>query len=110
MIPESIQVGPYPYTVKIVERLRSDSGEKLAGHARHGQGIIEIDSEQSAICMRETLLHEVLHGVCSTVGLWDEKQTYTEESFIRCVTAMLLDTLRRNPALVEYLTETPTND
>lgn len=50
---------------------------------------------------RDTLLHEVLHGLLRIVNLIpDDKE---EERVVVALAPLLLDALRRNPGLVEYL-------
>lgn len=52
---------------------------------------------------REVVLHEVLHGVMTAANLaWDDDND--EERIVRSISGPLLDTLRRNPQLVKYLT------
>jgi len=52
---------------------------------------------------RDTVLHEVLHGLVRIVGL--VKDDDEEERIVATLAPILLDALRANPALVRYLTE-----
>lgn len=55
---------------------------------------------------RDTILHEVLHGLLGMLNVIPKNKA--EERVVMTLAPILLDTLRRNPALVTYLlTATP---
>lgn len=105
-LPNAIQIGPLRY------RVTADAGEyakqvatgmtHFYGHIGLGTGIITLDPDQTDDHTRWALLHEVLHGCWHVTE--PEGQTFTEEQAIRVLTGALLDTLRRNPDLVAFLT------
>jgi len=49
--------------------------------------------------LRETVLHEMLHCIFEHTGVDPEEH----ETLIRSISPLLLETLRRNPELVEWL-------
>jgi hypothetical protein len=102
MLPNTITISAHVYTVT-VKKLR----HSLAGHIHYRKGAISIYPGMPVSRERETLLHEVLHGVIQAVG---SKYALAEngdecEALIRAISPTLLDTLRRNPRLVRYLLE-----
>lgn len=106
--PTKIQVGPYAYDVDISPEAgaRAKVGEQNAhtvGNCDHSNQRINIDSEQGPDQLADTVLHEVLHAVWSTTGLHLGPAAKHEELAVGALSTLLLDTLRRNPALVSYL-------
>lgn len=95
--PKTIRVGPFPFTVEF-RHDHTNAGELDSNgqriHVAHGMAL---QQEQ------DTVLHEVLHACAYLVGLSARWATEHEEEFIRCVTGPLLDVLKRNPKLTEYL-------
>lgn len=95
-MPALIQIGPYLYSVELVE---FEDPSRL-GDIRYGQERIRISRDSAPNQQRDSLLHEVIHGCFQVSGCseqdWNEQATSV-------LTTVLLDTLRRNPALVDYL-------
>lgn len=60
---------------------------------------IHYDPSQTLPVLRETVLHEMLHCIMEHTGIDPEEH----EQLIRSVSPLLLETLRRNPELVEWL-------
>lgn len=94
-MPKTIKVGPHVYTV-----LR----KPIPG----GLGNCEFDSLQIWIKprlrrskAREILLHEVLHA--TTHPSMNGNKKYTDEEIVNAVAPVLLEVLRDNPGLLEYL-------
>lgn len=106
--PETVDVSCYTYRVSInlvemLERCR-EQGEDLLGFCDTKQLKIHVDPAQADGMARETLLHEILHAVADATGLadgWGDD----EESTIRRLSPALLQVLRDNPGLVEFLTD-----
>jgi len=98
-MPAAVKVGPHVYHV----------GRKPAGQMPHvdgerPNGCIDSDALQVTIAQRlrrskvqELLLHEFLHSIWPTGFL-------TEESIVVRLAPRLLQLLRENPELVNYLT------
>ncbi len=101
-VPNSIIIGPLEYQVREVENLHIDAGgtyQDLNGHILSDMGEIRLNAALSPSRLRVTLLHEVLHGILFIV---DGKH---HEKLIIQLSHGLVDTLRRNPALVDALME-----
>lgn len=96
-LPKSIQVGPYTLTIE--ER----TGDELGTF--HGESQrIEVSPHQGADSQADTVLHEVLHACFHVAGLRKDFPEPKEERLVSALSSLLLDTLRRNPQLVAYLT------
>lgn len=101
--PQGVTVGPRRYAVVVDDVV-------TGGHEAHGLCQAEweritLSPNQGPATMRESLLHEVLHACFHDAApfgalIGDAK----EEKVCAHVAPRLLDTLRRNPALVAYLT------
>jgi predicted Zn-dependent protease with MMP-like domain len=70
-----------------------------AGRASVAYQWIAVDTEQGADQVRDTLLHEVIHIV---FGLLDRD---ADDALVRPLATVLLEALRANPQLVEFLLE-----
>lgn len=101
MPPETVQIGPYTYCVTLVDA-EVDDGETgvQLGNLNLKSLEISLDRDQSPAVMADTLLHEVLHGILTQTGA---VQGDEQEQVVTALSSPLLDTLRRNPALVAYL-------
>lgn len=103
-LPDRVQIGPLIYTVTDDEatynKTAADEETSLWGKISYGKGTLVLCPDQNDAHKRLALLHEVLHGV------WHlhDKTHESDEDVLRSLTADLLDTLRRNPELVAYLT------
>lgn len=105
--PKRIVVGPFTYRVThdratMNARCRTEGGD-LMGSAEHRSLTIDLDPDQAPGQKRDTVLHEVLHTITEMTGLalvWGND----DEDFIRRISPVLLDVLRRNPKLVGFLT------
>lgn len=111
-MPERIQVGPHRYTVEATEAAIAKAraggpGPSLMGqHDSHDLTIVlapDLPASQQA----DTLLHELLHAVMAHSGIdavLTNERDGLDEQVVMAVTALLLDTLQRNPDLVAFLT------
>lgn len=106
--PKRIQVGPYGIDVfvsdkKVAEHAlsRGDRPDTLAGGCDVSGGRIVLAQKPTHDYRAETLLHEVLHA-CFVVMATPLEHDVEEET-IGALSPVLLDTLRRNPALTAYL-------
>jgi len=99
-----IQIGPIVYQVIIsnraIERLNRASGGSSRGEVHHTKQDMVIDSADGPDRIAETLLHEILHGIFRVYSLEDKE---ADESFIRLLSPILLDTLRRNSEVTDFL-------
>lgn len=97
-IPDRVQIGPYSFSIEFNKEANdaANSWGRVIWESQKVQLLPTVESTKLA----EVLLHEVLHGVIHTSGL---TKTENEEQFILATSAILLDTMRRNPGLVEFL-------
>jgi len=103
-LPDYVLIGPYRYSIVLVERVKPRGSERI-GRIMFRKLRIEVSNKVSVGRQQETLLHEILHGLWETVGLADGEKT-SDESVIKALSPLLLDTLRRNPDVLAYLLET----
>jgi hypothetical protein len=107
-LPDRVQIGPYEYRLEFdeaeIHRVNRGTGRHFAGQIRYHDGRIIIQPAQPDNRVRETVLHEVLHGILDMTGLDGDILRANAEPFITRFSPVLLDVLRRNPALVAYLT------
>jgi len=108
-LPSRIAVGPFTLKVdtskKAQERIDRDNDGPLYGMWDGRQATILLSTRSAETITRETLLHELLHAIIELSGAAAVhiKDSDEEEGIVRALTPMLLDTLRRNPRLIEYL-------
>lgn len=105
--PLHIQIGPYQFTVKYVDKpadyLKDGSEERiLAGCVRFDQLTIYIEDNTAESITADTLLHEVNHIIWVVAGGWAYEEA-DEERIISTLTTTQLDTFRRNPYLMKFL-------
>jgi hypothetical protein len=65
---------------------------------------IWVAKDQHAQQQRDTLLHEILHGVWSEMGITEDVKEEQEETVVRRMGTGLLYVIRHNPELLELLT------
>lgn len=107
--PRAIRIGPFDVRVdlskKAQEKVDRDNDGPLYGLWDGRNATIMLSSRAADTILRETLLHEVLHAIFELSGASSVhiKDSDTEEGIVRSVTPMLLDVLRTNNRLVDYL-------
>lgn len=107
-MPKEVVVGPYHYQVKNDKasmdsaRVRFESLEAIGFTSTHEQ-CIYVDPELNEDMRAEVLLHEILHAICEATGIGTTFEEKEEEQFVATVSPLLLDTLRRNEEISEYL-------
>ena len=107
-MPQRISVGPHSYVVvkDQAELDRKSIERQIVGPQGHHDPValrILVTEQQAPGQQRDTLLHEVLHALTEMTGLHNEWSEEKEEAVVRRLTPALLDVLRRNPDLVEFL-------
>lgn len=102
-VPKKLQLGHVTYDVVTdetqVAAIQLEVKEILYGYLQPRHQKLYINPNQGPDQMRDTVLHEVTHEAFP-YGLVDEE---IEEQIVRAVATNLLDYLRRNPKLVEFL-------
>jgi hypothetical protein len=104
--PKTIKVGSRIYKVSArrrdLHRTQSEIQQSVLGATMNHRLKIHLDKKAAAGVVQETLLHEVLHAVTEFTGL-DDNLGESEEDFVNRLSPVLLQVLRDNPELVEYL-------
>lgn len=101
-------VGPFTYTIhadanRMNQKCR-DRDDDLRGHVDLMALTIDLDPTFAPATIAESLLHEVLHTITHVTGIDGDLDDDREEALVNRLSPALLDTLRRNPTLVAYLT------
>ncbi len=105
-LPEHVQIGPYRYRIVADEhainreRVKYNHVRRI-GEMNYATMTITIDPDMAPDALCDTLLHEVLHCINVANGLPEEN--LTEEHVVETMSAGVLDFLRRNPELLEFL-------
>jgi hypothetical protein len=100
--PKEVEVGPYTYTIAHGDAVTRRQLGGDHGETDHSELVIKIN-ERAAGVVRETLVHELLHTFSDLAGLQEQYGADTDEQWCRRLAPCLLDTLRRNPELVDFL-------
>jgi len=105
MLPRSVQIGPHNYEVRgftpeeLVNLYRNSKCDVIFGDHCTSELLIRINLTLPHSQRAETLLHEIMHGIADVTDCdFDD-----EESTIRALTPTLLDVLRRNPDVADFL-------
>jgi hypothetical protein len=98
MRPDTVDIMGLTFTVE--DRPRDEIEQQAMGAALLRRQVIALSTEQHPQQVRDTLLHETVHMLLRLLDLEGRK---ADERFVNTFTTGLLDTLRRNPALTEYL-------
>lgn len=105
--PATVTVGPYRISVvctqAAIDRASMECSSELAGHFDSSAQQIRLAPDLAPDIMAESLLHEVLHAVAEAAGKPLGRSSDEEERMISALAPGLLDTLRRNPDVVNYL-------
>ena len=103
-LPLSVEVGPFRYKIVLLEcGITHEDGSDCQGLTDHDNQKIILDQSLDHEMLVETFFHEILHAVFSAVGLDFEFGEKKEERYVRSISPILLDTLRRNPLVAQYL-------
>lgn len=100
--PKAVTIGPVTFQVEAREL---DEERDWWGETRLATQRILYNPEVAEDTRRVAILHEVLHALFTGASLQKRFKHEQEEEIIENLTRPLLDTLRRNPKLVEFLTE-----
>ena len=98
--PQSVDILSHEFAIAMA------SDEALDGHlgdSNANLGLIRVRASSPPALQRDTTLHETLHMVVAVAGHQHYFRGNEEERLIRTLTPLILDTLRRNPALASYL-------
>lgn len=106
--PRTVTLGPYRLEIVVdgaaLDRKSVEFEAELSGKFDLPAQRVILSPTLAPDVLRETLLHELLHGLLVPLELGHKR----EERIVLTLAPALLDTLRRNPTLVRFLLETPT--
>ena len=102
-MPHQVSLGEIIYTIFEHEDLVSDDGRNLYARICPAKQIIEIKRGLSGPRLRESLLHEIAHGLESENDLEDPDVLRVEEHRIILWSKAWLRLIRDNPVLVTWL-------
>ena len=98
-LPKSVKVGWRDY--KIVDwEPRAASASKRYGECSHLECEIRIDMTYGTRQAASTLLHEIMHAVCS---LWNYEKVNEEEKVVSALGDGLSTVWRDNPTVMEWI-------
>ena len=93
-LPKQINILSDIYSVDVIEgTFISSKGTAAQGEFCYDDKVIKIKKLSDA-SMLKTLLHEIIHGICIDLNLYDGEPH--DEAFIDRLSAGLVDTLIRN--------------
>lgn len=103
MMPTEIEIGPFTYDVSLDEADIDELAPEAFAAIDPMALLIALEPAQGEDQMRDSLLHEILHGIVFATGVDQDIDAETIERLIRPLSTGLLDVLRRNPAVVAFL-------
>lgn len=98
--PSEVKVGPYRYDIEYRDEV-SESEPDLFGLTVNRDHKIIVSARQSDAALRDTVLHEVMHAIFFTSGLFREVEN--EERIVAAAATWLLMLLQDNPRLARWL-------
>lgn len=99
--PKALDLLGKEYTVRVDHMMRDL--DAASGKCMPSKCLILLAGDQDVQQQRDTLLHELLHGLWSEMGLSEEVKDEHEETIVRRLGTALLYVLRANPELMDYL-------
>lgn len=97
-LPKQIHYMSQTYTIRKGDVIRNEKGNKCMGNIMNKTNEIRLRHSLKGDVLRGTLLHEIIHLI---FGLYSDADEHTIEH----VTNGILEVLRRNKGLAEYLME-----
>ncbi len=86
-----VKIGAQEFTVVRVENLRGDEGTLVDGQMNFNQSEIRIDTRLDAFSVRQTLWHEIIHGILTQSG-----RTDNDEGMVDTLVYGILNVLKNN--------------
>jgi len=100
-VPKKIKIGHYIFDVCNMTKDLRKHGE-VFGVCDQTKQKIHIDVTATPAVLRDTLLHEIMHGVYWMFNLEDENK---EEKIVSSLATGLLAVFRDNPEVAKFLME-----
>lgn len=101
-LPERIHICGMPYTIEVLDKV-FDDGVECVGTINFLAGHIRLKKDVSPSMLRQTLMHEILHGICYHLGI---KDTADEEKLVDTIATALFVLTRDNGQLIDWLRDT----
>lgn len=101
--PKTVLIGHAYYEIKFDKNISADAGA-LGLTGTETQRIL-LDPQMGPDVERETVLHEAMHGIWYQTLLDRQYRDKQEEDIIYTLAPRILELLKDNPELVEYLLE-----
>lgn len=111
---ESVKIGAITYTVQLAKHPADDGlphlplvedNKWLAGEISYTSNQIYVHAGMAEDAMRQTLLHEVTHGVLRHAG---QHALNADEELVDAIAYGFMALVRDNPKLIAYLQEQST--
>lgn len=97
--PKKIKFGPFEYTILPIANL--DGGSNFGKYVTTTKQVM-FDPTYSEQVSRETIMHELLHLILDDVFVVPDE---LEEILVSTLSPRIMELLKRNPKLTEYLLE-----
>lgn len=98
----NVKIGNRNYNVLFETPVQND--ELVDGSIDYSKSEIKVSQNISVDYQRETLLHEVLHGVVEDAKLYEFFDDEVLEKLVTTVTPRLIQMLCDNPELIQFIT------
>jgi hypothetical protein len=103
-LPKKVNILGKIYTITPDTIIGADNTDLASGLCQPWKCAIRVATGQHPQQERDTVLHEVMHGIFSETALtMDFKEDEDEEKIVRRLTTGLLQVLRENPELTKFI-------
>ena len=96
MIPDKVKIGGITYSVEVTEDEIYDRGRLLEGLISYSKGTIKLDKEMQDEYLERTFLHEVLHGIFESLGMYEDGEPKIDEITANAISNALYQVLKDN--------------
>ena len=94
---KTIRIGPIDYEYALVEGLRNGN-DKINGQISYNDCCVEIEACLSDQAKRQTLWHEIIHGILTHAGIKSDEK----EDLCEAISFGVMAVLRDNPELRDF--------
>jgi hypothetical protein len=88
----TIEISGHTYKLKYIKDLKSPRGDAIWGYYKPQTGDILLEADQPSLGMRNTLVHEIVHGILEHAGLG----TSDDNEYVASAIAYGLESVRVN--------------
>lgn len=103
MLPDKVRIGAIDYDVKLADNMTPNSGNEngiVLGEIVYRKALIYLSPDQNPQVMRQTLMHEIAHGILHQAGHYEN-----DEAIVTALGYGLTALIRGNPDLIRYIRE-----